>query len=116
MIEKKWTLDVESNRYDLIPGKFYLIGYVKDVENGENHVDIRLKTQSVDAKHCILDVSGDALYIYDLHSKLGTFLNGKRLDSKLKQCITVSTQLRFGEVEGQIYPKETVKVRLYNYK
>ncbi|XP_054732195.1 mediator of DNA damage checkpoint protein 1 [Anastrepha obliqua] len=106
MQEKKWTLDVESNQYDLEQGKFYLIGYMEKEETNENYVDIKLKSKSVDTKHCVVDVSGTDLYIYDLRSRLGTFLNGKRLGWMLKECINGDVELQIGEVKAKLYLKE----------
>ncbi|XP_069967450.1 uro-adherence factor A [Bactrocera oleae] len=102
MSEKKWTLDVDSNQYDLMSGNLYLIGCCKDGENIKQCVDIPLKSQSVDTKHCIVDVSDSNIYIFDLYSAFGTFVNNKRLNPMIKENINVNTELRFGELNGSL--------------
>ncbi|XP_011201987.2 mediator of DNA damage checkpoint protein 1 [Bactrocera dorsalis] len=102
MTEKKWTLDVDSNQYDLVSGKLYLIGCRKDGENIKQCVDIALKSQSVDTKHCIVDVSSSKIYIIDLYSASGTFVNNKRLNPMIKESINVNSELRFGELSGSL--------------
>ncbi|XP_050333101.1 uncharacterized protein LOC126761185 [Bactrocera neohumeralis] len=102
MSEKKWTLDVDSNQYDLVAGKLYLIGCWKDGENIKQCVDIPLKSQSVDTKHCIVDVSSSKIYIFDLYSASGTFVDNKRLNPMIKESINVNSELRFGELSGSL--------------
>lgn len=106
MLGKKWTLDVDSNQYDLVSGKLYLIGCWKEGENIKHCVDIPLKSQSVDTKHCIVDVSGSNIYIFDLYSAFGTFVNNKRLKPMIKECINVNSELRFGELNGSLKKNE----------
>lgn len=108
MVEKKWTLDVESNQYDLVSGSFYLVGCWSDGENIKQCVDISLKAQSVDTKHCILDVSDNDIYIYDLYSAFGTFVNNRRLNPMRKECIDVNCELRFGDLNGSLKAVEVL--------
>uniref|UniRef100_A0A0K8W4F7 Mediator of DNA damage checkpoint protein 1 n=1 Tax=Bactrocera latifrons TaxID=174628 RepID=A0A0K8W4F7_BACLA len=108
MSEKKWTLDVDSNQYDLVSGKLYLIGCWKDGENIKQCVDIPLKSQSVDTKHCIVDVSSSKIYIFDLYSASGTFVNNKRLNPMMKESINVNSELRFGELRGRLEEVENL--------
>ncbi|XP_067644389.1 mediator of DNA damage checkpoint protein 1-like isoform X2 [Eurosta solidaginis] len=106
MLGQKWTLDVEANQYELLHGKLYLIGGSYDNGCSKKYTDIILKSPSVDAKHCVLDATGTTLCLYDLYSELGTFVNGKRLESMLKECIYSDAEICIGEVIGCLYLKE----------
>uniref|UniRef100_W8BYA8 Mediator of DNA damage checkpoint protein 1 n=1 Tax=Ceratitis capitata TaxID=7213 RepID=W8BYA8_CERCA len=102
MLQKKWTLSVESKQYHLEAGKLYLIGSSKDGEGDNLRMDIPLKSQHVDIKHCIADVTNNDICIYDLHTELGTFVNDKRLCSMVKECISEDAELRIGDVTAKL--------------
>lgn len=62
--------------------------------------------KDVDEKHCCVEVSvNEDVYVFDLFSSGGTFLNGDRLKPLDKSCIKSGDVMKLG-------PKQTV--RFYN--
>jgi pSer/pThr/pTyr-binding forkhead associated (FHA) protein len=66
---------VEGEGIDIIINRFpFLIGRCLDC-------DLRLDHEYVSRRHCCFLLRGDELWIHDLLSTNGTFLNGKRIEA-----------------------------------
>jgi DNA-binding winged helix-turn-helix (wHTH) protein len=79
---------VEDRRYPLKEGA-NVLGRADDCE-------VPLKLASISRHHAVITVDGQRLSLHDLHSKNGTFVGGRRIDSTVE--ISDRQQIRLGSV------------------
>jgi hypothetical protein len=80
---------------------------------GRSDADIVLKDPKLSAKHCRFDFQGDQLFVVDLESTNGTFLNGKQLKPNIKAELHPGDQLQLGTVQ---YGISQAPVELFEWK
>ncbi len=77
---------------------------------GRSHdCELRIPLKIVSRKHCQLSPNNESLKIQDLDSRLGTFLNGKRIDAatvKAGDYIRIGPLTFLVQIDGE--PTETV--------
>uniref|UniRef100_A0A1B0AI19 Mediator of DNA damage checkpoint protein 1 n=1 Tax=Glossina pallidipes TaxID=7398 RepID=A0A1B0AI19_GLOPL len=93
-------LEIENHRYSLEKGR-YLIG--KDSRKGRSANYIQLTDRYLDAKHCLLEIdSNEDVFIVDLESDSGIYVNNKRVDPLTKERLTPDEDFSLG---GQLKAK-----------
>ncbi|KAL9910773.1 mutator 2 isoform 1-T1 [Glossina fuscipes fuscipes] len=94
-------LEIENHRYSLEKG-CYLIG--KDSRKGRSTNYIQLTNWHIDAKHCVLEVdSNEEIFIVDLESDSGIYVNNKRVDPLTKERLKLDEDFGLGaELKAKI--------------
>uniref|UniRef100_A0A1B0FAX3 Mediator of DNA damage checkpoint protein 1 n=1 Tax=Glossina morsitans morsitans TaxID=37546 RepID=A0A1B0FAX3_GLOMM len=88
-------LEIENHRYSLEKGR-YLIG--KDSRKGRSANYIQLTDRYIDAKHCLLEIdSNEDVFIVDLESDSGIYVNNKRVDPLTKERLKPDEDFSLGE-------------------
>ncbi|MCC7530408.1 MAG: FHA domain-containing protein [Candidatus Melainabacteria bacterium] len=73
--------------------------------------DLQINSPMASRKHARLRTEGDRYYIEDLNSKLGTFVNGKRISAEVE--IKPGDRISFGRYDldfGKVRPKVAVQL------
>lgn len=70
--------------------------------------DIQLTNRSISRRHCVIEVIDEYIYIIDLESKFGTYLNGIKLNSKERNLLKDDDEISIGK------GIETIKI-IYKY-
>ncbi|MFM7036820.1 MAG: FHA domain-containing protein [Planctomycetaceae bacterium] len=65
--------------------------------------NLRLSAPQVSRRHCFLRVSRDGVSITDLESSNGTWVNGNRLPSSVRQDLTDGSQISLGPVRFLVH-------------
>jgi pSer/pThr/pTyr-binding forkhead associated (FHA) protein len=79
----------EGESFTLLPGKEYIVG-----RHSEN--DITVKDKHVSRNHFKIQIKGSSYFITDLHSKNGTFVDGKELNPGIPAEIRKDTPIVIG--------------------
>lgn len=61
---------------------------------------LRLKSDAISRKHCVIKIKDSVVYIRDLKSRNGTFINGERLEGKKE--LKYGDVLKIGKIKFQI--------------
>lgn len=88
-VELTKTVDLETKK------ELVIIGRSPDS-------DLIVPHPSVSRKHCQIEVTESTLFITDLNSSNGTFINGLRLIPEEKHAIKTSDKLVIGKLEAEI--------------
>jgi pSer/pThr/pTyr-binding forkhead associated (FHA) protein len=83
------TLDVETPKFTAIVGR-------------APTCDMVIAHESISRQHCQIEAAKGVFYITDLGSSNGTFINGKRLEPKVKASYDGSERLRLGKLNCEI--------------
>lgn len=59
--------------------------------------DIQLTNRSISRRHCVIEVIDEYIYIIDLESKFGTYLNGIKLNSKERNLLKDNDEISIGK-------------------
>ena len=59
--------------------------------------EICMEDEKVSRQHCVFDERPDGIYLRDLNSRNGTFVNGIRLENGTERRISVNDMLRIGD-------------------
>lgn len=117
-----WCLESTS---DPINRWVFPIDSVPFIIGRDTDCNLTLKSEGVSRKHAQLNVSGDMLWIRDINSTNGTFLNGKRiLESETLQigdvlhigkvgiCVSSMNECRPPEINNETARLDTSKLQL----
>jgi pSer/pThr/pTyr-binding forkhead associated (FHA) protein len=88
-IELTKTVDLETKKESVIVGR-------------SPESDLIVSHPSISRKHCQVEVIDNTLFITDLNSSNGTFLNGMRLVSGEKHIIKSGDKLVIGKLDSQV--------------
>jgi pSer/pThr/pTyr-binding forkhead associated (FHA) protein len=90
MSNQQFTLMKISTGAELAVTSDLLVG-----RNAES--DLKLVEGNPSGKHALLSISDGSVWVHDLHSKNGTYVNDRRIDSKIK--LASNDRLRFDAEE-----------------
>lgn len=82
----------ERPPHELRPGR-QVLGRIVDC-------DIVIGVTDVSREHAAIFLEDGAVYVQDLGSKNGTFVNGKRLETNVKTRLTLGDEVKFGVVDS----------------
>lgn len=88
-IELTKTIDLETKKESMIVGR-------------SPESDLIVPHPSISRKHCQVEVIENTLFIKDLNSSNGTFINGVRLIPEEKHVIKAGDKLMIGKLDAQI--------------
>uniref|UniRef100_A0A1B0A4N5 FHA domain-containing protein n=1 Tax=Glossina pallidipes TaxID=7398 RepID=A0A1B0A4N5_GLOPL len=87
-------LEIENNQYLLEKGT-YLIGNGRRSGRSRNYIQVT--NLYVDVKHCVLEVdSNEEIFIVDLESDSGVYINNKRVDPLTKERLKADEDFSLG--------------------
>jgi len=90
------TLECEGRPFPLFPGENH-IGRSRDC-------GIVLSDTTVSRRHAVITIDGDAIWIHDLDSKNGTYVEGERIS---RRQVTCSEIIGFGAVIARMADPES---------
>uniref|UniRef100_A0A1I8PFY4 Mediator of DNA damage checkpoint protein 1 n=1 Tax=Stomoxys calcitrans TaxID=35570 RepID=A0A1I8PFY4_STOCA len=106
-------VDISGQRYPLELGLIYLFGKKlpsKDHE-GESKIVFNIEKEDVDERHCCVMVSvSEDVYVFDLFSSHGTFLNGERLKPLDKMCVKNGDVMKLGLMQSVRFYHEQLEM------
>ncbi len=88
-----------SGRLIKIPIREFVIG-----RHEGSH--LRLKSDAVSRKHCVIKIKDSMVYVRDLKSRNGTFINGERLEGKKE--LKYGDVLKVGKIKFQVVIEQGV--------
>ena len=108
--------DEETQYFDIQEEERHTISWVeadmikvRDIASGDNiigkkydEVDVCISEPSISRKHAKITIDKKGIWLQDLDSTNGTFLNGNRLLPGEKTKIDESCEIRFGKVEVSV--------------
>ncbi|XP_075164231.1 mutator 2 [Haematobia irritans] len=87
-------VEISGHRRGLEAGLIYLFG--RHLPKGNYNI-FNIENEDVDEKHCAVEVTGSGdVYVFDLFSSHGTFLNGERLKAMRKMCVKSGDEMKLG--------------------
>jgi predicted component of type VI protein secretion system len=89
-LELTKTADLETRKETVIIGR-------------SPESDLIVPHPSISRKHCQIEVIEGTIFIIDLNSSNGTFINGMRLISEEKHALKASDKLVIGKLDAQIF-------------
>ena len=75
--------------------KTYLVGRNPNVSQGEIAIKIEDPSKKVSSNHCRITFDGSSFYIEDLISVNGTYVNGKKINSRT--LVDINSNIKLGE-------------------
>ena len=63
--------------------------------------DLRIENHAVSRKHAEIVKEGENYYVIDYYSKNGTYINGRRIESGVKELLHINDLIRFADSEYQ---------------
>ncbi|XP_005183942.1 general transcriptional corepressor trfA isoform X1 [Musca domestica] len=92
------SLEINGQRHMLEVGQLYLFG--KLLPPNDTKFVFNIENEDVDEKHCCVGVfAQEDVYVYDLFSSQGTYLNGKRLRPFTKVSVKTGDEVRLGRFQ-----------------
>jgi pSer/pThr/pTyr-binding forkhead associated (FHA) protein len=85
----------------------YLFLLDNAVIGASRNAAICLPNDSLDKRHARLILKNGSLYIEDLDSQNGTYIDGRRMESRRPEPVGTESTIRFGAVEGQLTTDNT---------
>ncbi|XP_073843122.1 mutator 2 [Musca autumnalis] len=110
MNENTMFVDINGRQRPLEVGQLYLFGKLLP-PNDANKFVFNIDNEDVDEKHCCVGVFSEDVFIYDLFSSKGTYLNGKRLMPFTKTCVKSGDVIKLGQFQSiRFYNEEQLEV------
>lgn len=82
-----------------IPREYHAMQYPFLIGKKRDAVDMYIEESSVSRLHAKIDKEGEQLFIQDMYSTNGCFVNEERIKGDVKTQITLQDRLRIGKVE-----------------
>lgn len=86
--------------YFISPTKKFIL--TSSLSIGRNSTDVNLNDSKLSSNHCQLNIRGIRIFIKDLNSTNGTFVNGSRIEADVEVEVRIGDRIRIGSHEYTI--------------